>query len=104
MFQLLTKQLEELGESYSQSKTVQIVLCQITDPDFENTKELCVENKCRIAECIERICAKERRISRGRMASKFKTLSIRRADVVDLKDSNNMEKIPERKRLLFCPT
>ena len=26
------------------------------------------------------------------MASKFKTLSIRRADVVDLKDSNNMEK------------
>ena len=92
MFQLLTKQLEELGESYIQSKTVQIFLCQITDPDFENTKELCVENKCRIAECIERIRAKERRISRGRMASKFKTLSIRRADVVDLKDSNNMEK------------
>ena len=81
MFQLLTKQLDELGEAYTQSKTVHIFLSQITDPDFDNTKELCVENKYEIAECIERIRAKERRLSRNRDAPRYKNLSIRRTGI-----------------------
>jgi len=81
-FQLLTKQLNDLGESYTESKTVQIFLSQITDPDFENTKEFCVENKLKVSECIERIRAKERRLSRDHVTSKTKTLSIRRAEVL----------------------
>ena len=42
-FQLYTKQLEELGESYTTSKTVSIFFDQISDPHYTSTKELCIE-------------------------------------------------------------
>ena len=103
MFQLLTKQLDELGESYTPSKTVQIFLSQITDPDFENTRELCVENKYRIDECIERIRSKERRVARGRTATKFRTLSIRRSDVNEPENPVDMGKYMNTKGYYSIP-
>ena len=77
-FKLYTKQLNELGESYTKSKTVTIFLSQITDPDYSNTRELCVENKYDINECIDRIRSKERRIGRDDPQNKSKSISIRR--------------------------
>ena len=79
-FQLYTKQLEELGESYTPSKTVHIFLSQISDPDYETTRELCIENKYKITECIERVRSKERRLVRDRDVSRKKSISIRRTD------------------------
>lgn len=85
-FQQYTKQLKELGESYTESKTVQIFLNQITDPDYENTKELCIENKCKVDECIERVRAKERRLSRDKATGRTKSLNVRR---LESNDNNN---------------
>ena len=79
-FQLYTKQLEELGESYTTSKTVHIFLNQILDPDYETTKELCIENKYKIEECVERVRAKERRLTRDKNLSRKKTISVRRTE------------------------
>ena len=91
-FQLYTKQLEELGEQYTESKTVQMFLSQITDPDYESTREICIENKYKIDECIERIRAKERRISRARSKGKTKVLSVRRTDTTQDDDEIDPEK------------
>ena len=66
------KHLEELGEEYTASKTVNIFLTQITDPDYSTTVEHCLENKLKIDECIERIRAKERRLDRQRVTSKHR--------------------------------
>ena len=74
-FKLYTKQLDELEESYTLSKTVTIFLKQISDPDYENTKELCIENRYAINECIERIRAKERRLGRDTSQTKRKSAS-----------------------------
>ena len=59
-----TKQLEELKESYTESKTIQIFLDQISDPDYKSTKSFLIENKKNLNECIERVRSRERRISR----------------------------------------
>ena len=103
MFQLLTKQLEELGESYTQSKTVQIFLSQISDPDFDNTKELCVENRHKISECIERIRAKERRLSRGQDTTRHRNLSIRRNDAVRRNFTGNIDEYINAKGYYSIP-
>ena len=67
-------------------------LSQITDPDYESTREICIENKYKIDECIERIRAKERRISRARSRGKTKVLNVRRFDSTQ----DNEEIDPER--------
>ena len=63
-----------------------IFLSQITDPDYENTRELCIENKYDITECIDRIRSKERRLGRGNPREKVKSLSIRRN--MNIEDEN----------------
>ena len=88
-FKLYTKQLNELEESYTLSKTVTIFLSQITDPDYSNTKELCIENKYDIDECINRIRSKERRLGRDNPRDKSKSISIRRN--IKLEGSNQDE-------------
>ena len=81
-FQLYTKQLKDLGESYTTSKTVSIFLDQISDPDYTSTKELCIENQHTLEECIGRIRAKERRLDRERLRHRRRTISVRRAPMV----------------------
>ena len=82
-FQLYTKQLEDLGESYTTSKTVSIFLDQISDPDYTSTKELCIENQHTLEECIARIRAKERRLDREKLRHHRRTISVRRAPIVE---------------------
>ena len=65
-FQQHAKHLEELGEEYIESKTVNIFLTQITDPYYYNTTDTFLENKFNLEKCIERIRAKERRLERER--------------------------------------
>ena len=90
-FQQYTKQLEDLDESYTTSKTVNIFLSQISDPDYAQTVELCIENKLNIDECIERIRGKERRISREKSQSRRGNLSIRRSNMIEDKEEMNSE-------------
>ena len=66
LFQQYNKQLTELGEDYTKSKTVNIFLTQILDPDYDATKDLCIENKLPLNKCIECIRSKERRLIRGK--------------------------------------
>ena len=73
------KHLQELDESYTPSKTIAIFLNQITDPDYENTVEACRENKCILGECIERMRAKERRLTRIKSVERKGNINIRRA-------------------------
>ena len=80
-FQLYTKQLEDLGESYTTSKTVSIFLDQISDPDYTSTKELCIENQHTLEECIARIRAKERRLDRERLRHRRRSISVRRGHI-----------------------
>ena len=82
-FQLYTKQLEDLGESYTTSKTVSIFLDQISDPDYTSTKELCIENQHTLEECIARIRAKERRLDREKLRHRRRTISVRRAPILE---------------------
>ena len=82
-----TKHLDELGESYTNSKTVTIFLDQIDDPDYQITKNICVENRLDIKECILRMRACERRITRTNSRSRKKVISIRRANT--LEDGND---------------
>ena len=73
-----TKHLAELKEEYTPSKTVNIFLTQITDPDYTATVEHCLENKLKIRECIEKIRAKERRLDRSRSAKRRTPIIVRR--------------------------
>ena len=82
-----------MEESYTPSKTVAIFLKQISDPDYENTKEYFIENIYQISECIKRIRAKERRLGRNNPSTKRNSLSIRKSKSSDgTNDSNDMEK------------
>ena len=87
-FQLYTKQLSDLGESYTESKTIQIFLSQITDPDYEATREFCVENRSKLNECIERIRGKERRLARDKVINRSRTMNVRRNHT---SDDDNLE-------------
>ena len=78
LFQQYNKQLTELGEDYTKSKTVNIFLSQISDPDYDATKELCIENKLPLNECIERIRSKERRLTRNKDMRRRPEISSRR--------------------------
>ena len=73
-----TKQLEELEESYTSSKTVNIFLTQIHDPDYAVTAEMCVENRIQLNDCIERIRSKERRLRREKRSTRTGDLIVRR--------------------------
>ena len=88
-FQLYTKQLEDLGESYTTSKTVSIFLEQISDPDYTSTKELCIENQHNLDECIARIRAKERRLDREKLRHRRRSISVRRAAINE--EENNVD-------------
>ena len=90
-FQLYTKQLHELGESYTSSKTVYIFLDQITNPDYETTKELCIENKYKVTECMNRIRAKERRLMRDQLVTRKKSISIRRIEKTRENDEDQID-------------
>ena len=80
------KHLEELKEEYTASKTVNIFLTQITDPDYVPTVEHYLENKLGIRECIEKIRAKERRIDRSRSVKRRMPIVIRRYKGDDSRD------------------
>jgi len=82
------KHLEELHEEYTPSKTINIFLTQISDPDYATTIENCLENKLNIDECIERIRAKERRLDRQRGSGRKLPLIVRR---VQGSEQNNDE-------------
>ncbi len=90
-FQLYTKQLEDLGESYTTSKTVSIFLDQISDPDYTSAKELCIENQHTLEECIARIRAKERRMDRELLRHCRRTISVRRASIHEKEQENDQD-------------
>ena len=73
-----TKYLDDLGESYTESKTVSIFLQQINDPDYLSTVEACHMNKYDIHACIEQVRSKERRLARERSGSRKGQVTIRR--------------------------
>ena len=88
-FQLYTKQLEDLGESYTTSKTVGIFLDQMSDHDYTSTKESCIENQHNLDECIARIRAKERWLDREKSRHSRRSISVRRAVINE--EENNVE-------------
>jgi hypothetical protein len=92
-FLQFTKHLEELGESYTVSKTINIFLTQITDPDYASTVELCIENKLNIEECIERIRAKERRLGREQSSKRKGIISVRRGQIESKNDTDQNHEI-----------
>jgi len=88
-FQMYTKQLKDLGESYTTSKTVSIFLDQISDPDYTSTKELCIENQHTLEECIARTRAKERRLDREKLRHNRRTISVRRSSINEKDHQDN---------------
>ena len=90
LFQQYNKQLTELGEDYTKSKTVNIFLTQISNPDYDATKELCIENKLPLNECIKRIRSKERGLIRSKDMRQRPEISSRR----DRYDPETYDKLP----------
>ena len=82
-FMQYAKQLDDLNESYTESKTIQIFLDQITDPDYNSTKSFCIENKKKLIECIERVRSCERRLTRENASGGKKVLRMRRVSKQD---------------------
>ena len=82
-FQLYNKQLMELNESYTSSKTVDIFLSQIRDPDYHMTVETCLDSRLSLQQCIERTRAKERRLLRNKALTRKSNVSIRRNVIND---------------------
>ena len=72
------KHLNELDEFYTISKTLSFFLDQITDPDYEKTIGYCLEGRLPLEECIERIRAKEMRLTRERHHRKRSALTVKR--------------------------
>ena len=81
-FQQYNKLLVQLGEEYSRSHTTTIFLRQITDPEFQLTVQLCIENKLSLKDCIDRVRARERILSRDKTMSKKSYVNLRRDNVV----------------------
>ena len=77
-----TKLLDNLGESYTTSKTISMFLDQIKDPDYGSTKESCIEDKLTLDQCIERVRSKERRLGRLKTNSR-RGINIRRDQLED---------------------
>ena len=77
-FQLYVKQLDDLGESYTPSKTISMFLSQISDPDYTATAELCILDKLHLEDCIQRIRGKERRLARERVEKRRGGLQVRK--------------------------
>ena len=90
-FQQYTKQLDELNESYTDSKTVAIFLDQIEDPDYNSTKTICVENRLDLKECIMRMRACERRLLRNKSKSRKRVLTVRRNLLNDTQEYHNAQ-------------
>jgi len=90
-FQQYVRLLEQLNESFTESYTVSMFLRQITDPDYEITKTLCIEEKLHIGMCIDRIRARERRLPRERNTKKKSYLNIRRDQVEPTVGTNSNE-------------
>ena len=87
------KHLEELNEGYTKSKTVNIFLSQITDPDYGSTVEHCLENRLDIHTCIEKIRAKERRITRLRSTKRKIPIILRRQPMEEEKNEPQVIKL-----------
>lgn len=85
-FQMYSKQLDDLGEAYTASKSVSLFLEKITDPDYENVVELCMAQELDLEKCIYQIRSKERRLDRDRSNSRKKGIIVRR---------NEQEQIPD---------
>ena len=73
-----TKQLKDLDESYTKSKTVSMFLENIINPEYQNTVELCQAHKYDIHECIMQVRAKERRLEREDAVQRRTKISVRR--------------------------
>ena len=78
LFLSYTKQLKDLDESYTKSKTVSMFLENITNPDYQSTVELCLSHKYDLHECIMQIRAKERRLEREEAVQRRAKISVRR--------------------------
>jgi len=87
------KHLEELNEGYTRSKTVNIFLSQIMDPYYGTTVEHCLENRLDIHTCIEKIRAKERRITRLRATKRKIPIIIRRQPTEEEKNDHQVIKL-----------
>ena len=82
-FQLYVKQLDDLGESYTPSKTISMFLSQISDPDYTATAELCILDKLHLEDCIQRIRGKERRLAHERVEKRRGGLQVRKTRHLD---------------------
>ena len=90
-----TKQLKDLDESYTKSKTVSMFLEIITNPDYQSTVELCQVHKYDLHDCIMQVRAKERRLEREESLQRRSKISVRRSynqEYSSIKDENNDEK------------
>jgi len=79
LFLSYTKQLKDLDESYTKSKTISLFLEKITDPDYQTTVEMCQAHKYDIQECIMQVRSKERRLEREQEGQKKKTITVRKS-------------------------
>ena len=70
--------MEELDKAYTTSKTISIFLDQITNPDYATNVNYCQEGRLVIEECIERVRAKERRLTRERYHKGSSSMKLRR--------------------------
>ena len=84
-----TKQLKDLDEAYTKSKTVSMFLENILNPDYQNTVELCQAHKYDIHECIMQIRAKERRLEREEAVQRRSKIVVRRNIHEEKSDMNN---------------
>jgi len=81
--QQYNKLLVQLGEEFSRSYTTTIFLRQITDPEFQLTVQLDIENKLPLKDCIDRVRSRERILSRDKTTSKNAYVNLRRDNVVN---------------------
>ena len=88
-----TKQLKDLDESYTKSKTVSMFLENIINPDYQSTVELCQAHKYDIHECIMQVRAKERRLEREDAVHRRTKISVRRNNQEDFQSNKKQIKI-----------
>jgi len=92
-----TKQLKDLDEPYTKSKTISLFLEKITDPDYQNTVELCQAYKYDIHECIMQVSSKEQRLEREQEGQRRKVITVRKntgiSQIIEEKKSEEVDNI-----------
>ena len=95
LFLSYTKQLKDLDESYTKSKTISLFLEKITDPDYQTTVEMCQAHKYDLHECIMHVRSKERRLERELEGQRRKTITVRKSSgiptIVEEKKEEEMQ-------------